>query len=161
MYKVFFTATHIFIALAAGLGAALIAATLATHNSQLTAGLAGFLSLLCFLEIIQTFDIFKTTDFIIPQSAAVIGLSLISLLLLCTFGRLAAPGSLRGGLLALVLGLIVLLPVRPALSNWASNEQRGHLFGYWYGHDMFSPPFKIYPEMDKHAILFFIGRFNI
>ncbi|MBT6450003.1 MAG: DUF2723 domain-containing protein, partial [Verrucomicrobiales bacterium] len=154
LYKVFFTATHIFIALAAGLGAALIAATLATRDRLLAGGLAGFLSLLCLLEIIQTFDIFKTTDFIIPQSAAVIGLSLISLLLLCTFGRLAAPGSLRNGLLVLALGLIVLLPVRPALSNWATNEQRGHLFGYWYGHDMFSPPFGIYPEMDKHAILF-------
>ncbi|MDE2680481.1 MAG: DUF2723 domain-containing protein [Verrucomicrobiota bacterium] len=154
LYKVFFTATHIFIALAAGLGAALIATTLATRDRQLTVGLAGFLSLLCLLEIIQTFDVFKTTDFIIPQSAAVIGLLLVFLLLLCAFGRLAAPRSLRGGLLVLALGLIVLLPVRPALSNWATNEQRGHLFGYWYGHDMFSPPFKIYPDMDQRAILF-------
>ena len=154
LYKVFFTATHIFIALAAGLGVALIAATLATRDRLLAAGLAGFLFLLCILEIYDSFIIFKATDFIIPQSAAVIGLSLISLLLLCTFARLAAPESLRNGLLVLALGLIVLLPVRPALSNWATNEQRGHLFGYWYGHDMFSPPFKIYPEMDKHAILF-------
>ncbi|MBC8324981.1 MAG: DUF2723 domain-containing protein [Verrucomicrobia subdivision 3 bacterium] len=154
LYKVFFTATHIFIALAAGLGTALVAATLTSRNRELAIGLTGFLSLLVILEIIQAVDTFKATDFIIPQSAAVIGLSLIFLLLLCAVGRLAGPKSFRSSLLALGVGLIILLPIRPALSNWAVNEQRGHLFGYWYGHDMFTPPFKIFPEMDKDAILF-------
>jgi hypothetical protein len=27
------------------------------------------------------------------------------------------------------------------LSHWFHSEQRGHWFGYWYGHDMFTPPF--------------------
>jgi tetratricopeptide (TPR) repeat protein len=154
LFKVFFTATHIFIALAAGLGVALIAGMLTTQNRILALGFAGFLLLLGILEIIQTFDIFKSTDFIIPKTAAVIGLSLVVLLFLCALARLIAPRSGRSVLLALGIGLILFLPVRPALSNWAVNEQRGHLFGYWYGHDMFSPPFDIYPEMDKHAILF-------
>ena len=154
LFKVFFTATHIFIALGAGLGAALIAATLATRDKPLALGLVGFLLVLGILEIVQAIGTFKSTEFIIPQTAAVIGLSLILLLLLCALARLLAPRSSRSVLLALGIGLIIFLPTRPALSNWALNEQRGHLFGYWYGHDMFSPPFGIFPEMDKNAILF-------
>ncbi len=55
------------------------------------------------------------------------------------------------------------------LAHWEENEQRGHLFGFWYGHDMFTPPFiesdgqPIYPEMSENAILFGgtdPGRFN-
>ncbi len=55
------------------------------------------------------------------------------------------------------------------LAHWGKNEQRGHLFGFWYGHDMFTPPFTesdgqpIYPEMSENAILFGgtdPGRFN-
>lgn len=40
------------------------------------------------------------------------------------------------------------------VAHWSDSEQRGHLFGYWFGHDMFKPPFEVYPEMDKEAILF-------
>lgn len=40
-----------------------------------------------------------------------------------------------------------------AIAHWSDSEQRGHLFGYWFGHDMFDPPFDIYPEMEKEAIL--------
>ncbi len=154
LFKVFFTATHLFIALGAGLGLALIAATLAVSKRKLAAAFAGFLSLLVILEIIDAIWIFNATDFFLPKSAAIIGLSLILLLLVCALIRLASPAVGRTSLLALAIALIVLLPTRPALSNWAVNEQRGHLFGYWYGHDMFSPPFGRYPEMAKNAILF-------
>ena len=50
--------------------------------------------------------------------------------------------------------IFAITPVRSILSNWSDNEQRGHLFGYWFGHDMFTPPFGLYPEMTKDAILF-------
>ena len=43
--------------------------------------------------------------------------------------------------MAAVLGLIAILPAHSILSHWSDNEQRGHLFGYWFGHDMFTPPF--------------------
>ncbi|MEI9962255.1 MAG: hypothetical protein WDM76_14315 [Limisphaerales bacterium] len=33
------------------------------------------------------------------------------------------------------------MPIYPALSHWAQNEQRDHWFGFWFGHDMFTPPF--------------------
>ena len=65
--------------------------------------------------------------------------------------------------LPVLLALFAVIPGRSILSNWADNEQRGHLFGYWFGHDMFTPPFGIYPEMDRNTILFGgtdPGRFN-
>jgi hypothetical protein len=49
------------------------------------------------------------------------------------------------------------------MAHWEDNEQRGHLFGYWFGHDMFTPPFNIYPEMTRDAVLYGgtdPGRFN-
>ena len=80
----------------------------------------------------------------------------------------------------LALGLFAVTPLHSFLSHWAENEQRGHLFGYWFGHDMFTPPFEgpdgkfgwydpkaraemmkdpakakyIYPEMTRDAVLY-------
>ena len=62
--------------------------------------------------------------------------------------------------LAICLGMFALFPSYSVLTHWADNEQRGHLFGYWFGHDMFTPPFNdkegkpLYPEMTKDAVLF-------
>lgn len=64
---------------------------------------------------------------------------------------------------ALVLGAFALMPVYSVTSHWAENEQRGHLFGYWFGHDMFEPPFGLYPSMTRDAVLYGgtdPGRFN-
>ena len=61
------------------------------------------------------------------------------------------------------------MPIWSIMSHWEENEQRGHLFGYWFGHDMFTPPFTwpdgkpIYPEMTRDTVLFGgtdPGRFN-
>ena len=80
--------------------------------------------------------------------------------------------------LAITLGLFALIPLASGLSHWAHSEQRDHWFGYWFGHDMFTPPFVgpdgkfsydaklreqamkgpqgdlVYPEMTKDTILF-------
>ena len=62
--------------------------------------------------------------------------------------------------LAITLGLFILMPLGSALSHWAGSEQRLHWFGYWFGHDMFTVPFKdkhgqpLYPDMAKDTILF-------
>ena len=77
-----------------------------------------------------------------------------------------------------LVGIFALFPIQSVLAHWAKNEQRGHLFGFWFGHDMFTPPFTgpdgklsyvrkereemlkkpgadlIYPEMTKDAVLF-------
>ena len=62
--------------------------------------------------------------------------------------------------LGITLALFALMPVHSILTHWSDNEQRNHWFGYWYGHDMFSPPFQgadqqpLYPPMARDAILF-------
>lgn len=62
--------------------------------------------------------------------------------------------------LALTLLVFACVPLQSYMSHWADNEQRGHLFGYWFGHDMFTPPFNgkdgkpLYPEMTRDAILY-------
>jgi hypothetical protein len=77
-----------------------------------------------------------------------------------------------------VLVLAASLPFYSGLSHWFHSEQHDHWFGYWYGHDMFTPPFvgddgrmtydpaqrgraaegtnsaMVYPEMARDAILF-------
>ncbi len=68
----------------------------------------------------------------------------------------------RGPVLIL-LGLCLIMPIYSGLSHWYKSEQRNHWFGYWFGHDMFTPPFGIYPEMTRNTILFGgtdPGRFN-
>ncbi len=93
---------------------------------------------------------------------------------------LAAVISKKRAPMLLALALFVIMPVHSFMSHWSDNEQRGHLFGYWFGHDMFTPPFKgpdgkfgnydpkaraemmkdpakaklIYPEMTRDAILY-------
>jgi tetratricopeptide (TPR) repeat protein len=81
--------------------------------------------------------------------------------------------------LTITLALFAIMPLHSIMSHWFDNEQRGHLFGYWFGHDMFTPPFEdktgkfsydpkareemmkdsvkgklVYPEMTRDAILY-------
>ncbi len=81
--------------------------------------------------------------------------------------------------LGIALAVFAIMPLHPIMSHWFENEQRGHMFGYWFGHDMFTPPFEgpdgkfsydpkvreqmmkdpekaksIYPEMTRDAILY-------
>ena len=108
----------------------------------------------------------------LPALAGVLVLGLVGAFIVSLFiRRERAP-------LQVMLAIFLLLPVSSVMSHWASSEQRGHWFGYWFGHDMFTPPFKgpdgqltydaqlreeamkgtngalIYPEMARNAILF-------
>ena len=62
--------------------------------------------------------------------------------------------------LAITLGLFALMPLYSIMTHWSDNEQRNHWFGYWFGHDMFTPPFNgpdgkpLYPQMTKDTVLF-------
>ena len=38
-------------------------------------------------------------------------------------------------------GLFAVMPLCSGLSHWFNSEQHNHWFGYWFGHDMFTPPF--------------------
>jgi tetratricopeptide (TPR) repeat protein len=85
----------------------------------------------------------------------------------------------RGPVL-IVLALFCVAPVWSVMTHWYKCEQRNHWFGYWFGHDMFTPPFQdpatgkltydnelrakllkdpknaklIYPEMTRDAVLY-------
>ena len=50
----------------------------------------------------------------------------------------------------ITLGLFILTPVCSGLNHWAKGEQRNHWFGYWFGHDMFTPPFET-PDLTPGA----------
>ena len=103
--------------------------------------------------------------------AAVMVAGVVLALVLVWLGR----NKLRMGLL---LAVVAIMPFYSVLSHWSDNEQRGHWFGYWFGHDMFTPPFVapdgklsydpklreqamkgpsgklVYPEMTRDTILF-------
>ena len=85
----------------------------------------------------------------------------------------------KRGPVLILLALFLVMPVYSGLTHWYTSEQRNHWFGYWFGHDMFTPPFTdtdgklsydnvrraelmkdpekakiIYPEMARNTILF-------
>ncbi|MBM3821941.1 MAG: DUF2723 domain-containing protein [Verrucomicrobia bacterium] len=159
--RVFFTASHVIVAMGIGYGMALIGAVLQTHYElyrrwalfgfSAAAGLAlyGFAS----LESLQP----------LARYTSMFGLGLaIAAVALVLFMR-------ERFYLPALLALFFVTPTYSIMTHWADNEQRGHLFGYWFGHDMFTPPFKdtagnpLYPEMAKDTVLFGgtdPGRFN-
>jgi thioredoxin-like negative regulator of GroEL len=240
--KVFFTASHVIIAMAAGYGLTLIGSFLSTHYAAMrrwtfsrpTISVAAGVLVLgalnfaaadgpaLFQNIITTFDVLlaiavfygifavrddleKTLGIIgsFPVVASAIALcgvygafksanplvhntAILSLLLAAAAVVVFAMGKERIKMTA-VLAIFALMPIWSIMSHWEDNEQRGHYFGYWFGHDMFTPPFKapdgklsynkklrdellktpegklIYPEMDPNTVLFGgtdPGRFN-
>jgi len=100
------------------------------------------------LQLYVTFSTFESTLFPLLRAAEVICLIAAGCFtLIVILFRKKVP-------IWVVIGLFAIAPVRSVLSNWSDAEQRGHLFGYWFGHDMFTPPFGLYPEMARDAILF-------
>ncbi len=178
LVKVFFTASHTIVAILVGYGLALTAAFMATHYQNFRRwGLIGGACavILAVYELLndthkvyfgeaapwslsqvmsQIGEALKPNHYGLPVYAGIILLGMTVVFLGAVFvyrGR--AP-------LAITLGLFVLMPINPLLNNWSDNEQRHHMFGYWFGHDMFSPPFKdkagktLYPEMARNAVLY-------
>ncbi len=118
--------------------------------------------------------VFRPDQYALPVIAALILVGSVLAYLLATWlSRQRAP-------MVVALGIFAAMPLHAFLSHWADNEQRDHLFGYWFGHDMFTPPFKgadgkfgnydpkqraeamkdpvkgklVYPEMTRDAILY-------
>ena len=111
-------------------------------------GMAGFSSL--FHNLVQAF---QPDQFGLPIYAALILFGL-ALLFFCSMWRLRQNASLGIALIAFAI-----FPGYSVLTHWSSthantSEQRNHWFGYWFGHDMFTPPFGIYPDMARNAIVF-------
>ncbi|MBI3191579.1 MAG: DUF2723 domain-containing protein, partial [Pedosphaera parvula] len=178
--RVFFTASHVVIAMAVGYGLTLIGGLAATRYDLCrrwwlnSSAVAAAVALYAYARLDSQLPIDRFTALLgLGFSATAIGIFLLA--------RTRAP-------MAALLGLFAILPAHSIFSHWSDNEQRGHLFGYWFGHDMFTPPFVgpdgkltydpelreavlkdpeksklVYPEMAREAVLYGgtdPGRFN-
>jgi tetratricopeptide (TPR) repeat protein len=175
--KPFFIASHVFISLAIGYGLTLLTATLVTQYERyrITA-LIGF-GLASLIAIYGVWFTFQETPYSVLRATATFGAVLaLAVTAFVAIPRTTAPA-------AGLLGLLLLMPIHSIIGHWSGVEQRGHYFGYWFGHDMFTPPYKgkdyekthqlsysrkereellktpegqkrVYPEMTRNTILF-------
>ena len=196
--KVFFTASHGLFAMMIGYGLTLLAAYTATHYQKvrlwgfLVGTVAVVLAIYCLKD--ATGKLYRGPSGEVslgelPHHIALAfdkdqyGLPVFANLIL-----LAIPVCLIGAFLVyrqrgpvlIMLGLFCIMPTWSGLSHWYKSEQHNHWFGFWFGHDMFTPPFTdpktgklsydndlratllknpanatiVYPEMDRNTILF-------
>ena len=167
MNRVFFTASHVMVALSVGYGLAILGGLMQTWYQQIRRPALGGTAVAAAIAAFSVWVVFQgdasagtaflgvepshywlvrlTAVFSLALAVAAVGLFMVA--------RQRAP-------MAALIALFAILPLRSVLSHWSDNEQRGHLFGYWFGHDMFTPPFNgadgnpLYPPMAKDAILF-------
>jgi hypothetical protein len=196
--RVFMTASHTMLSIWVGYGLTLIAAFFVTQYQAArkwaiwgaVAGVAGALYSMAVIvrktysDLSDNMGGVKLFFYGIGQSLTqgqnvleivsyvfLLGLTLAFLLLVLVFRKRIN--------LFLLLCLFALIPGFSILAHWFENEQRDHMFGYWFGHDMFTPPFMapdgklsydaklraellkdpktakaIYPEMARDAMVF-------
>lgn len=197
LVRVFFTASHVCVALLVGYGLTLIAAYMATHYAAtrrwgLIGGAVAFALALVTLAAkteemfggVANPGYFSVFFGGIAQAFAPkqYGLPIFAGLLLMAVAAVFIVSMLvyrNRAPLSIALALFAAMPGYSFMKNWFENEQRGHMFGYWFGHDMFTPPFVgpdgkfsydpklraemmkdpekaklIYPEMTRNAILY-------
>jgi tetratricopeptide (TPR) repeat protein len=198
LVKVFFTASHAVVAILIGYGVALTAAFMATNYEKFRrwgfagAGVAIALALYSLYSvtaenyfgvewegqmslsslphwIAQSFAPHQYGSAVIA-SLMLVGMTLVFLASLSIYNQRAPLG--------ITLALFALMPLYSGMSHWYKSEQHNHWFGYWFGHDMFTPPFvgpdnkltydaslreaaakgpyskMVYPEMARDAVLF-------
>ena len=199
LVKVFFTASHADVAIMIGYGLAVTAAYMATHYQNFRRwGLIGG-AVAVALAIYSVIDVtgknyfgllgwpegtsfgemfhwimqsFAPGQYGLPVFGVLIllGITIVFLAAIIVY-RERAP-------LAITLALFLAMPLYSGLSHWFHSEQRNHWFGYWFGHDMFTPPYvdasgqmtydaagrdaaakgpnkaMVYPEMARDAVLF-------
>lgn len=175
--KVFFTASHVTIAMFVGYGLALVGAALILYYKESRnlalygSAVAAAVALYALASKIQSvygdpasdlsgFRLFyhglttaiKQAHFFTPPiysiyaTVFVLVWALLALLAILLLRQRLPP--------ILILAAYAVIPISHLGAHWAENEQRNHRFGFWFGHDMFTPPFGIYPEMTYNAILF-------
>ncbi len=162
LVKVFFTSSHIIIAMAVGYGLSLIGALILTQYREYRFWLLVGGAVACAFNLYEVLFTFNETVFPILRTAALLSLAISTgfLMLVILFREQAQLG--------MFLPLFALIPFDSAMSHWADNEQRGHYFGFWFGHDMFEPGADtsaapapkdksgkpLYPSMARDAVLF-------
>jgi tetratricopeptide (TPR) repeat protein len=195
--KVFFISSHGIVAIMVGYGMALTAAFMATHYlvfrrwGLLGGAVAALLGIYCLWDAtakhyfgpageISLFELPRWIGQAFARDQG--GLPIYGNLILAAMPFIFILALLlyrRRGPVLITLALFAVMPIYSGICHWAHSEQRNHWFGYWFGHDMFTPPFPgpdgkltydarlrekamkdpkighlIYPEMDKDTILF-------
>jgi len=171
--RVFFTASHVTIAMCAGYGIALIAGILQNLYREFRDALLYGGAVMSAIALYGVAWVVMNTAYPLDQFNAYFGFGIMmTITAVVLVSRERVP-------LGLFLGLIAITPAYSVMSHWSDNEQRGHLFGWWFGHDMFTPPFTapdgklsydpderakllakpetarlVYPEMATNAVLF-------
>jgi tetratricopeptide (TPR) repeat protein len=153
--RVFFAASHVIIAIAIGYGIAIIGTLIATEYQKIRSYLLIAAAVACAIALYNRLDL--KSEFPLDKYNATF---LLGLTLVATGGFFVSRERMP---LALILGIFAIMPLYSVFAHWSDNEQRGHLFGYWFGHDMFEPPYNLYEPMEKNTVLFGgtdPGRFN-
>lgn len=158
--RVFFIPAHSILAMGLGCSLALVSGIIMQayrkHHDYMIIG--GFVFL--FLAFFNLVLIYSRYNYALPRVAyiilfigAAVALGLIAKM---PWRREGKPSPVQDS--RLVKGALILfgasMPLFSLVAHWSDSEQRGHLFGYWFGHDMFTPPFGLYEEMADDAILF-------
>jgi len=196
--KVFFTASHALFAVMIGYGLTLMAAYTATHYQKMRrwgfcgAMVAVVLAVYCLKEETGKLYFGPAGEISLSQLPHYIALAFdknqYGLPVFANLILLAIPVCIivvllvyrQRGPVLIMLCLFSIMPTWSGLTHWYHSEQRNHWFGFWFGHDMFTPPFTdpktgklsydndlrstllknpanatlIYPEMDRNTILF-------
>jgi len=178
LIRVFFTSSHTIVACLIGCGLAVTAAYMATHYARFRLwGIAGGIVAVG-LAIYSLWDATGKHYFglagqvslsDLPHWVGVAfrknqdGLPIFASLLLVGIACAFVAALLvywRRAPLFVTLCLFATMPLYSVLAHRFDSDQHNHWFGYWFGHDMFTPPFNmpegkpIYPEMTKDAVLF-------
>lgn len=133
LVKVFFTSSHVIIAMAVGYGISLIGALILTRFQEVRwplfiGGFAAFA-----FNLYELASVWLDSHFTILRVAAAMSVLVSVGFLLFAFQRQFKP------IFTPFLAVFLLIPADGILSHWGDNEQRHHYFGFWFGHDMFEP----------------------
>jgi tetratricopeptide (TPR) repeat protein len=196
--KVFFTASHALFALMIGYGLTLMSAYMATHYQKfrrwglIGGGVMVVLAIYCLVDAAGKLYFGPAGEISLSQLPHSVALAFnknqYGLPVFASLVLIAIPVVFIAALLAyrqraplvILLGLVCIMPLWSGMTHWYKSEQRNHWFGYWFGHDMFTPPFLnpktgkltydntlraellkdpknaklIYPEMARDAVVF-------
>lgn len=152
--RVFFAASYVMIAIWIGYGLTMLASYLVVSYQTFRQGVLYASAAASGVALFALARVFMEVNNPLVLYTAIFGVALIgAFVAILLLSREKAP-------LPKILILFALMPIYTIMSHWWNNEQRGHLFGFWFGHDMFMPDIvgadgkRIYPDMARDAVLF-------
>jgi hypothetical protein len=151
--RVFFTSSHVLVCMCVGYGLTILSAYIATQYSKIRLPVLIGTTIAAAIALYVMFTTFSNPDALetsleeplfglVPSKDPLVRFTAIYTFSLAVLSSLIFVFARKKAPMFAVICIIGLMPIKSILSHWSDNEQRGHLFGYWFGHDMFRPPFK-------------------